>query len=834
MIAAFGSRLIKCLTVLVGLCVAGLPAHAERSWLPLEQFDRLHVVLAADAPEPEQIAARRFVEHWRLSTGVTLQQSSGPVAGGVNVWIGSAAQRAFPAEFAARNPTADGSFILTLPRRGAKDGAASDLILAGGGPRGTLSAEWGFFERFLGARAYAPGVLKFPEPRDGIPFIDWRDEPVFEYRDTNYRAFMENPWLASLNGLNGQWSNVPERLGGHIGFVHGLAGHGHTFHHFVNPEEHFDTHPEYFAEIGGERIKYAQLCLTNPDVLAITIDRARRYLREAAPDERILSVSQMDYFWFDSWCACAKCKAVDEAEGSHSGTIIRFVNAVAEAIEDEFPDALVDTFAYFYSRAPPKLTRPRDNVLIRLCAIEADFARPMGDWRSPDNRAFVRDLKAWRNIATHLYVWDYTQNWRAFQAPHPNVRVVQPNLALFARIGVDGVFEQASPHSPHSDFEFLKAYLIGRGLRDPKFNWKKEAAAFIEAYYGEAAPFITEYRRLLDDRLRAWGGPLYFVNDLEWIDADTVERAQEIFARAFAAVREEMDLERLRSAYLPVQYAALVCPPRVAQTPSAYVFTRPPSQTFAEYWATAQSLGVTHLNDYPIEKLRDRLEGETPPRVEIAPIVKLRNGRFEVWVVAARGGAIVRWRERATGRDWLVGYDNMRSTSGRIQDWATTDEDRWAGPEPIEENYAVSEQDENYIALEARLDNGLVIRKRVELIDDGIETRLDLENSAAEAVVPKVALSAEFTTEGRASSRGRSPSQLALRYPGVGRTISVDITEGGPGDQVDSEHEPRSRFTRITVDLDRAPLAPGESRTTTVRHRISDRRAVLLPATRAP
>jgi len=833
----------------IGFCLAiCLGAAADRVWLQPELHANLHIVVAEDTPESEQIVARRFIEHWRASTGVEVEQSTGPSAEGYNVWIGSAAKSAFPAEFAARAPSADGCFVLTLPARAGIPGAGH-LLLAGGGPRGTLYAEWIFFERFLGVRAYAPGLIQYPPVENAIPHIDWRFEPPLEYRDTNQREFLETQWLASVNHLNGQWSALPERLGGHIGFVHGLVGHGHTFHHFVNPEEHFADHPEYFAEIGGERIKDAQLCLTNPDVLAITIDRARRYLREAAPHERILSISQMDYFWFDSWCTCANCRAVDEAEGSHSGTIIRFVNAVAEAVEPEFPDALIDTFAYLYSRKPPKLTRPRDNVLIRLCAIEADYGRPIGDWRSPDNREFVRDLKGWRTIANHLWVWDYTQNWAAFQAPHPNLHVLQPNLALYEKLGVDGVFEQASPHGPHSDFEFLKGYLIGHGLRDPDFDWRTEYRGFIAAYYGEAAPYIDEYQRLLRDRVRAWGEPVYFVNGLEWIDSETVERAQEIFARAFAAARDDTITERLRAAYLPVQYAALVCPPRIAQTPEAYVFTRPNGPTFDEYWSELVALGVTHLNDYPIEQLRTRLDSKTPPRVEVAPIETLVNERFEVWVVPARGGAVVRWRERAKGSDWLRGYDFIRHPRSRIQDWATADEDRWAEPEPVEQAYEVTERGEGFIVLRTQLDNGLVLQKRIALVADGLETAFTVNNTGTAMVTPKIAQVAELWTEPLGTpvvwtQRGKGGGYVrtvpksdnkefdgvALRFARAGRTASAEVLAGGPGNTVAFAREAHSAFTTLRVDFDRRALAPGESRDVVVRHRISEQRPDRFPA----
>ena len=41
------------------------------------------------------------------------------------------------------------------------------------------------------------------------------------------------------------------------------------------PIKYFDTHPEYFSEIGGERVKDSQLCLTNPEVLQIAIENTR-------------------------------------------------------------------------------------------------------------------------------------------------------------------------------------------------------------------------------------------------------------------------------------------------------------------------------------------------------------------------------------------------------------------------------------------------------------------------------------------------------------------------------------------------------------------------------
>ena len=70
----------------------------------------------------------------------------------------------------------------------------------------------------------------------------------------------------------------------------------------------------------------------------------------------IFSVSQNDTF---NNCQCEQCKAVDDAEGSPAGSLLKFVNAVAESIEKDHPKIRIDTLAYQYTRKPPKTIRPR-------------------------------------------------------------------------------------------------------------------------------------------------------------------------------------------------------------------------------------------------------------------------------------------------------------------------------------------------------------------------------------------------------------------------------------------------------------------------------------------
>src|SRR5204862_1361397 len=197
----------------------------------------------------------------------------------------------------------------------------------------------------------------------------------------------------------------------------------HSFDALV-PRELYAGHPEYFPLINGTRATgYVQRCLSNPDVLRISIERVRQWIKEH-PEATIISVSQNDTI---NNCQCEQCKAVDDAEGSPAGSLLKFVNAVAEAIEKDHPNVRIDTLAYQYTRKPPKTIRPRPNVIVRLCSIECCFAHPLESCPSSENHRFRDDIIAWQPVAPLLYVWDYTPNFGHYQQPFPNWDALQPN-----------------------------------------------------------------------------------------------------------------------------------------------------------------------------------------------------------------------------------------------------------------------------------------------------------------------------------------------------------------------------------------------------------------------
>ncbi|MBQ6247096.1 MAG: DUF4838 domain-containing protein, partial [Kiritimatiellae bacterium] len=387
------------------------------------------------------------------------------------------------------------------------------LFISGGGDSGVLYGVYELLERFAGCRWYASWHSVVPR-RDRIEVPDDIDEthvPAFAMREPFWFDVRMHPeFAARLRANSHQYGGKADaRFGGDPWRFGGGLPSAHTFALLLPPDEYFDAHPEYFALVEGRRARFkAQPCLSNPDVLRIVTSNLLERIRKD-PGARFYSVSQNDC---NGWCECPSCKAVDDEEGAHSGSVLRFVNAVAEAVEREFPDALVETLAYGYTQHPPEKTRPRRNVVVCLCSTGCDFSRPIDESPYPKNAEFAGDIAGWGRLTDFLYVWDYTTDFANYPAPWANVRALQGNIQFFRRNSVRALFEQGAYQGRHADFAELKAWLLAKWLWNPDLPAEPLLDDFFAGYYGAGAPFVREYfeklHRLQLEHSRSTGRPL--------------------------------------------------------------------------------------------------------------------------------------------------------------------------------------------------------------------------------------------------------------------------------------------------------------------------------------
>ncbi|MBN2473478.1 MAG: DUF4838 domain-containing protein [Pirellulales bacterium] len=429
------------------------------------------------------------------------------------------------------------------------------LVIAGGEPRGTLYGVYGLLEDHLGCRWFTPEVSRIPtRPRLALGPLDERQVPVLEYREPFTEDCFDGDWCAR-NRVNSSSGRLEAKHGGKVKFGSGFFVH--TFNRLVPPEKYFDEHPEYFSLVKGKRLKErSQLCCTNEDVIRLCAEEIRRAMR-AQPDALAFSVSQNDWH---NYCECEKCQALATQEDSQMAPVLALVNRVAEAVEKEFPNQVVETLAYQWTRKAPKTIRPRPNVVVRLCSIECCFSHPLATCDSEANRRFREDAEAWAKVANRLWVWDYVTDFRNYLLPFPNQRVRNDNIRFFIRHNVKGIFEQDTYNTPQSELVELGGYLTAKFLWNPDYDEDTAIGEFLEGYYGKAAAPIRTYIDLLHDRaeqenihVNIWAEP----NSPHLTD-ELLIRADRLWQEAETRVATEPDvLRRVKLSRMSVDYAVL-------------------------------------------------------------------------------------------------------------------------------------------------------------------------------------------------------------------------------------------------------------------------------------
>ncbi len=485
---------------------------------------------------------------------------------------------------------------------------ADGVVLDGDPIRATIYAVDLYLEKCCGVRWWTSDAATYPK-LSAAPVNDIAIEyaPQFKYRETYYldgfdplfKVRSKGNFTSQTRYLLSELKFIPPEMGGNhrLYFFEGRRSAYHSFFEILPPKVYFEMHPEWYSLVNGKR-EAKQLCLANDEMKAEYIKETLRRLREDSSVD-FIQVSQNDW---SGCCECEKCRAIMEEDGgAPSGPYLRFANDVAEAVEKEFPNVRIDTFAYQFTRRAPTKTRPRHNVVVRLCDIECDFARPLTDPLPPREANFVKDLADWRRVAGgNLFIWDYLANFSSYMMLHPNIGVIAPNIRLFAANGAVGVFEQGDALCSAGSFATLRHYVASHLLWDPQDDEKRLVDEFIEGYYGKsAAPFIEKSIAVVEagPRKTRKAVPCYH-DGAPFLDADDKLELVRLMDEAVAAAEKDGETfaSRVRRERLSVDHMILLNYGilREMARKKGFAWTRSDTRTEAvEKWiADVKALGV--------------------------------------------------------------------------------------------------------------------------------------------------------------------------------------------------------------------------------------------------
>ncbi|MBQ3497816.1 MAG: DUF4838 domain-containing protein [Clostridia bacterium] len=529
----------KLLCVLVGIIMI-VSSISFSSFASESGFDVSQAVIVAGESVTDKYAASRLEYYLEQITGrdIAVVSDSQPEAE-LEIVVGTTER-----ETVNLDGFEDGGYVITSDEE--------KIIICGAGNKGTINGVYAFLEDYCGCHWYESGVIVTPENASlTVPYgIDDEYHPFFEYTETDTTSSRDIEFSLANGLTGGVYRSFTAEQGGQVGYIGSFA---HTLvTHYCKPETYFEAHPEYYAYHKGERVPQ-QLCLTNPDVIDVVVGEVLENLsRQHDPSAtiQIVSLTQHDN---QKYCECDKCKALDDANGSHAGTMITFVNTVAERVKasGNYDNVVFDTFAYQYTRKAPTAVVPREDVIVRLCSIECCFGHTLDDPKCDENKEFMYDLEQWGKICNRVYIWDYVNNYRETVCIFPNFGVMQRNVQIFYENNVKGIYEEGNYYISECDAEFgeMRTYLLSKLMQDPYCDYSAEMNGYLKAVYGPGWQNIREFIDIMTEHAVTDSKHLYIYQKsqetLYGMTNEDIEYCNQLWKNAKAETQTEEQLSQL-------------------------------------------------------------------------------------------------------------------------------------------------------------------------------------------------------------------------------------------------------------------------------------------------
>ena len=504
------------------------------------------IVLPQNATPAEKTAARELDDYLTKATGGDFTVANEPTSPQSAIYVG-ATQFARSAGINTKALASEEWHIKTQN---------GNLVLAGGGTRGTLYATYRFLEDEVGVRWWNPWEDYVPARKTlALNALDKQGKPAFAYRDIYMTYGYDNGRFAIRNRLNRDgMAPVTAEYGGSRDY--GPPDHAHTFYLILPPAEYFKQHPEWYLMPEGDSPTYrnSQLHLSNPAMRSEFLKRFKAIIRQAQQDARAKGLPEPDVFSVSqednrlTFATPGDAALIAENGGAESAVLIDFLNYLADGIKEEFPGVYIDTLAYFGGEKAPTKIRPRDNIIIRLTDTTSNLILPI---THPRNQAFRQNLDEWSKITNNLRVWDYAVTFTYPGLPMPTTPTYPTDLRYWKERNIEGIFvEHEFPTL--ADMRDFKVWLLCKLYEDPYRDYDALVKEFTDGFYGPAGVHVRRYIYALHNEAERVGKAKGY-EDINWtvpakpynyLSVDFLIRANQMFDEAARAAGDDAVLQR--------------------------------------------------------------------------------------------------------------------------------------------------------------------------------------------------------------------------------------------------------------------------------------------------
>jgi hypothetical protein len=209
---------------------------------------------------------------------------------------------------------------------------------------------------------------------------------------------------------------------------------GHVLQQLL-PRDRFDEHPEYFpAGDDGVRAALGNLCVSNPDAVALVKEGALAYVHDH-PENALLHIWGADV-WKGAWCRCGQCRELPPQI-----QYMDIVNAIAETLAADPNAAPIAYLAYHDTIEPHPGLKPLDNVWFEWAPRERCYSHAIDDPSCEINPRYFESLKRYLDIFNGRgHVFEYYADAILFCGlSFATPATVASDLRAYRRLGITSI-----------------------------------------------------------------------------------------------------------------------------------------------------------------------------------------------------------------------------------------------------------------------------------------------------------------------------------------------------------------------------------------------------------
>ncbi|MFM9961804.1 MAG: DUF4838 domain-containing protein [Planctomycetaceae bacterium] len=345
---------------------------------------------------------------------------------------------------------------------------------------GTAKGVVDFLRQFVGTRFLYPDLGPY-SPIGAAAKIDILSSPAFEFLKTPTIAIpadlrVTKTPLIEFHTSHPARGSFYDIANNRFPLVDTIFG-GHTYERAIPREKYADSHPEYFALIGGQRMakgnENAQYCISNPEVqdlfyqdLISTIDRGFDAVDLGQPDG------------FRA-CQCENCAKLFDTGNDWAEKLWILHRKLAERVEQTRPGKRVTMMSYIQTENPPKSFKAfPSNTRILLTGTNDEDIAP---WRGHDVPA---------GFSSYIYNW--CPNLGTRYTPMRTPRFVESQVRRLTRNKFQSIYRDGT-----GDLFGLEGpvyYTMGRMFDDPEtLSAKLLVQEFCGGAFGKSAPSMVSF-----------------------------------------------------------------------------------------------------------------------------------------------------------------------------------------------------------------------------------------------------------------------------------------------------------------------------------------------------